>query len=148
MLIIGLYHGKDVRSGHSISHSHTRSKRKWYPNVQFKRLWSDALNDWVRFKVTTTAMKAVDDYGGIDNYILNLDERLVADSNYVTKMRRIISASLYHKGSLAEKYIRYLGYDQNPPPIEWTKLSKRGDYYYEEIKQEEEEKVSGKKNNA
>lgn len=39
----GLFHGKDVRSGHSISHSHTRSKRTWMPNVISKRVFSYAL---------------------------------------------------------------------------------------------------------
>eukprot|EP01033_Poteriospumella_lacustris_P002209 gene2209-1613_t len=128
----GLYHGKDIRSGHSISFSHKRSKRKFRPNVQNKRLWSDALNDWVRFKITTVAIKAVDDHGGVDNYLLNLDEQLVRDSNYVTKMRRLISAAKYHQGTLAPKFVRYLGYDKNPPPIEWTRLTKVGDYFYEE----------------
>ena len=39
----GLFHGKDVRFGHSISHSHTRSKKKWHPNVINKRVFSYAL---------------------------------------------------------------------------------------------------------
>ena len=100
--------------------------------MQNKRLWSDALNDWVRFKITTAGLKAVDHAGGIDNYLLALDERLVSDSNYVTKMRRLISAALYHQGTLSPKLIKYLGYDINPPPVSWTKLTKVGDYYYEE----------------
>jgi large subunit ribosomal protein L28 len=128
----GLFHGKDIRSGHTISFSHKRSKRKFRPNVQNKRLWSDALNDWVRFKITTVAIRSVDHYGGIDNYLLNLDERLVKDSNYVTKMRRLISAALYHQGKLAPKFAQYLGYSKTPPPIGWTRLTKVGDYYYEE----------------
>jgi hypothetical protein len=44
---IGLYHGKDIRFGNSISHSHTKSKRSWHPNVFKKRLWSFAFDDWV-----------------------------------------------------------------------------------------------------
>lgn len=116
----GLYHGKDIRTGNSISHSHAKTKRDWLPNVQNKRLWSDALNRWVRFKITTAGIKAVDHYGGIDNYILALDDRLVEDSNYVTKMRREISTALYFKGELPEKLIKHLGYDKVPPtkPVE------------------------------
>lgn len=132
VLSTGLFHGKDIRSGHTISFSHKRSKRKFRPNVQNKRLWSDALNDWVRFKITTAGIKAVDHYGGVDNYLLNLDEKLVSDSNYVTKMRRLISAAKYHQGTLAPKFVRYLGYDITPPPVGWTKLTKVGDYFYEE----------------
>eukprot|EP01039_Chlorochromonas_danica_P002268 gene2268-2483_t len=111
----GLYHGKDIRFGCSISHSHHRSNRCWKPNVQNKRLWSDALNEWVRFKITTAAIKAVDNYGGIDNYMLALDERLVQDSNYLIKVRGLIAAAVYHKGELSPKLIKRLGFHKNPP---------------------------------
>lgn len=73
----GLYHGKDIRSGNTISFSHHRCKRKWYPNVINKKVWSESLNDWVRFQMTTAALKGIDYEGGIDNYILGLDEKSV-----------------------------------------------------------------------
>jgi len=118
---LGLYHGKDVQFGHSISHSHTKSKRKWKPNVQNKRVWSDALSDWVRFKITTTALRAVDNVGGIDNYILSLDEKLVQDSNYITKMRNLIASTLFHKGLLNPFIASRLGYNRKNPPTEPVK---------------------------
>lgn len=119
---LGLYHGKDVQFGHSISHSHTKSKRKWKPNVQNKRVWSDALSDWVRFKITTTALRAVDNVGGIDNYILSLDEKLVQDSNYITKVRNLIASTLFHKGSLNPFIASRLGYSRKiSPPAEPVK---------------------------
>jgi len=111
----GLYHGRDVRSGHQISFSKKKNKRKWYPNVQKKRLWSETLDHWVKFNITTVAMKAVDHYGGIDNYVLALDEKSVADSNYITKMRRIIAASRFLKGTLDKKLTKTLGFDVQPP---------------------------------
>jgi ribosomal protein L28 len=111
----GLYHGKDIMSGYSISHSHAKTKRKWYPNVINKRVWSDALDDWVRFKMTTKALKEIDNIGGIDKYLLALDEKSVTDSNYVTKMRGLIGAALYNKGLFDEKLIRKLNYHKEPP---------------------------------
>jgi len=113
----GLFHGKDVRSGHRISHSKVHSKRKFYPNVINKRVWTYALNDWVRFKMTTTALKAMDDYGGIDNYVMHLDEASVQDSNYIIKMRGLISAALFHKGKLSGLMSHKLGYDLAPPEV-------------------------------
>ncbi|KAJ1404498.1 hypothetical protein B484DRAFT_404761 [Ochromonadaceae sp. CCMP2298] len=113
----GLYHGKDVMFGHSISHSHTRSKKKWFPNVQNKRVFSEALDDWVRFKITTRALKEVDNVGGIDNYILSLDEKSVSESNYVTKIRGLIAGKLFHQGLLSDRIIRRLGYDKEPPSV-------------------------------
>ncbi len=119
----GLFHGKDIQSGNSISHSVKHSKRKWKPNVQNKRVWSEALEGWVRFKMTTRAMRAIDDVGGIDKYLLQLDERLVADSNYLTKMRTLIANSLYHKGSLDDQWVRKLKYHKmegGPPKLDIT----------------------------
>ena len=138
----GLFHGKDVRFGHSISHSHTRSKKKWLPNVINKRVFSYALgnvnititrliqcpvDDWVRFKMTTTALKAIDAYGGVDNYLLRLDERSVSASNYVTRVRNLIAARLFHRGALDAHTTRRLGFDKNPPPAEGNTDSEAGD---------------------
>jgi ribosomal protein L28 len=116
-LVIGLYHGRDVRFGHSISHSHAKSLRRWNPNVVKKHLWSDALNRWVRFNITVAGMKAVDDVGGIDQYLLNLDQKLVSDSNYITKVHRLITAALYHKNELSPKHINFLGFHTTPPDV-------------------------------
>lgn len=65
--------------------------------------------------MTAKALKAIDTVGGIDNYLLALDEYSVRDSNYITKMRSIVATALYSKGLLHEKYIRKLGYHKNPP---------------------------------
>jgi len=113
----GLYHGKDVQFGHSISHSHKRSKRTWHPNVINKRVWSEGLEDWVRFKMTTAALRAIDRVGGIDNYVLGLDNLAVSESNYITKMRSLIAAARFHKGILDDVSKRKLGYHKNPPPL-------------------------------
>lgn len=74
------------------------------------------MNDWIRFKMTARALRNIDQDGGIDNYILNLDDKSVSDSNYITKMRSLIAATLFHKGLLSDKYIKKLKYDKIPPP--------------------------------
>lgn len=60
----GLYHGKDVRFGNSISFSKHKSKRKWFPNVIRKRVFSDTLDTWIRFNMTTTTLREIDTVGG------------------------------------------------------------------------------------
>ena len=112
--LIGLYHGKDVRFGHSIAHSFAKSLRRWNPNVQKKRLWSDALGQWIRFNTTVAGMKAIDDIGGVDQYLINLDEKLVEPSNFIKKYRNLIVRALYLKGELSPKHIKYFGLDKNP----------------------------------
>lgn len=124
----GLFHGKDIRSGYNVSHSKAHTLRKWYPNVLNKRVFSYALNDFVRFKMTAAALKIIDKDGGIDNYLLNLDEKSVSDSQYITKMRNLISSNLFYKGELNEKYIKKLKYDKIPPPT-YEKLTQMYDNY-------------------
>ncbi len=138
----GLYHGADVQFGHTISHSVKHSKRRWNPNVQSKRVFSFALDGMVRFKMTTKAMKAIDDAGGIDRYLLQLDEKLVTDSPYITKIRSLIANKLYFAGELEEKYIRKMKYHLQPPkPLEISFNEKDKKWYGVEMEKEEKEGV-------
>jgi len=68
----GLFHGKTRQSGNNVPFSKQKTKRTWLPNVQQKRLHSDALGENVRLKVTTRALKTIKKYGGLDNYLLNV----------------------------------------------------------------------------
>ncbi|KAJ8600284.1 hypothetical protein CTAYLR_000669 [Chrysophaeum taylorii] len=70
----GLYHGRDVRFGNNVSHSQRKTRRKWRPNVQLKRLWSRTLGCWLRFNMTTHALKCIERKGGIDEYLLDTKE--------------------------------------------------------------------------
>lgn len=129
-LLLGLYHGKDVQFGYSVSHSKAKTLKKWLPNVINKKVFSETLDDWVRFKMTTKALKEIDKIGGIDNYILHLDNKSVSLSNYLTKMRTIIGTSLYHQGNLNAMFTKKLGYHKNPPAALETKA-------IEDVKEEE-----------
>ena len=62
-------------------------------------------------------MKAIDNDGGIDNYLMRLDEKSVLKSPYITKQRKLITAALYHKGELSERWKIRMGYHEIPPPV-------------------------------
>eukprot|EP00551_Chaetoceros_affinis_P010643 CAMPEP_0203672432 /NCGR_PEP_ID=MMETSP0090-20130426/8439_1 /ASSEMBLY_ACC=CAM_ASM_001088 /TAXON_ID=426623 /ORGANISM="Chaetoceros affinis, Strain CCMP159" /LENGTH=163 /DNA_ID=CAMNT_0050537743 /DNA_START=200 /DNA_END=691 /DNA_ORIENTATION=- len=66
----GLYDGKDIRSGNSISFSNKKTKRKFKPNVFKKRLYSEILDEMIQFHLTTSTLRTVDKVGGLDNYLL------------------------------------------------------------------------------
>jgi len=38
--------------------------------VHFKRLWSDALQSYIRLRITTRVLRTVDKVGGLDEYLL------------------------------------------------------------------------------
>lgn len=88
--------------------------------------------------MTTTALKAIDDYGGIDNYIMRLDERSVQDSNYIIKMRGIIGAALFQRGELSDLMSKRLGFDKNPPTSEFNCLD---DSYFNIKKKKKTKKI-------
>lgn len=66
-----LYDGKDIRTGNNLSFSMKHTKRTFKPNVFIKRVYSETLDEMVRFHLTTSALKSIDKMGGLDNYLLS-----------------------------------------------------------------------------
>ena len=62
--------GTSVMSGHKVSHSQHKTKRKFLPNLHMVTLISEALGQSHRFRVTTTALKTIEVKGGFDNFLL------------------------------------------------------------------------------
>lgn len=56
--------------GNNVPFSKRKTRRSWLPNVHSKRLFSDALQDFVKVKVSTRALKTIKKHGGIDQYVL------------------------------------------------------------------------------
>lgn len=68
---LGLYGGLLPRSGNNVSKiTETKTRRKWLPNIQNKRLWSGALGRYVRLRVATRVLRTIDKVGGLDEYVL------------------------------------------------------------------------------
>lgn len=55
--------GVGPRSGNSISHAHNKSKRRFLPNLQRKRLWVQELNKFVSVKLSTRALRTISKNG-------------------------------------------------------------------------------------
>ncbi|ODM23242.1 hypothetical protein SI65_00831 [Aspergillus cristatus] len=69
----GLYGGAMIQFGNKISQGRNEGKtrRMWKPNVRRKKLWSDALEDFVFIKITRKALRTIRKSGGLDNYLLD-----------------------------------------------------------------------------
>ena len=50
-------------TGNSISHAHNKSKRRFLPNLQKKRIWVKELNRYVTVKLSTSALKTISKNG-------------------------------------------------------------------------------------
>ncbi|CAM9511944.1 unnamed protein product [Scytosiphon promiscuus] len=89
---VGLYCGKDIRFGNTISFSHKKNRRTWKPNVQTKALYSELLDEWIKFKLTTHALRCVDKAGGIDKYLLKTPDKWLNSTQGSNAKRRIEDA--------------------------------------------------------
>ncbi|KAJ8083289.1 hypothetical protein PM082_009161 [Marasmius tenuissimus] len=74
---LGLFQGKSKRYGNNVPFSKHKTRRTWLPNVQRKRLPSEALGRDIRVKLTTRALKTIKKHDGIDNYLLNTRQGLL-----------------------------------------------------------------------
>ena len=61
---------KGPQTGHKVSHSNIKTKRRFLPNLANVTFISDALGRNVRLRVSTNALKSVDHNGGLDAYLL------------------------------------------------------------------------------
>ena len=55
--------GKKPVSGNNVSHANNRTRRRFFPNLQWKRFWLPEENRFVRIRVSTHGMKIIDRRG-------------------------------------------------------------------------------------
>lgn len=61
---------KGVLSGHKVSHSNRKSKRKFLPNLQNVSFLSDILNQRIQLRVAASTIRTIEHNQGLDNYLL------------------------------------------------------------------------------
>ena len=89
----GLYDGKDIRAGNNVSFSMKHTKRTFKPNVFKKKVYSEILDEMVRFHLTTSTLRSIDNIGGLDNYLLS-SKHVTSGEGLKTK-KRIMNALKY-----------------------------------------------------
>ena len=66
--------GKAPMVGHQVSHANNKTKRRFMPNLQYRRFWVVSVNRWVRLRLTTAGLRTVDKVG-IDAVLADLRAR-------------------------------------------------------------------------
>ena len=66
--------GKRPMTGNNVSHANNRTKRRFMPNLQYRRFWIEGVNRWVRLRVTNAALRTIDKLG-IDAVLADLRAR-------------------------------------------------------------------------
>ena len=66
--------GKGPMTGNNVSHANNKTKRRFLPNLQYRRFWVESENRWVRLRISTAALRLIDKVG-IDQVLVDLRAR-------------------------------------------------------------------------
>ena len=70
-----------------VSHSNIKTKSKAFANIQTKRLYSDALKEYTRFKIAVSALRDLEKQGNLDGYLLRQDDNRLSRRALTLKHR-------------------------------------------------------------
>jgi large subunit ribosomal protein L28 len=66
--------GKSPLTGHLVSHSNHKTKRRFLPNLRNVTLQSDVLGRSVRMRIAASALRTIEHRGGFDAYLLKASD--------------------------------------------------------------------------
>jgi large subunit ribosomal protein L28 len=66
--------GKRPMSGNNVSHANNKTKRRFLPNLQYRRFWLENENRWVRLRISCAALRLIDKVG-IEQVVADLRAR-------------------------------------------------------------------------
>ena len=66
--------GKKPMVGNNVSHANNKTKRRFLPNLQYRRFWVESENRWVRMRISNAALRTIDKLG-IDVVLADLRAR-------------------------------------------------------------------------
>ncbi|HEY3048155.1 MAG TPA: 50S ribosomal protein L28 [Polaromonas sp.] len=66
--------GKGPMVGNNVSHANNKTKRRFMPNLQYRRFWVESENRWVRLRITSAGLRLIDKKG-IDAVLVDLRAR-------------------------------------------------------------------------
>jgi large subunit ribosomal protein L28 len=58
-------------SGHNVSHANNRTKRRFLPNLHYRRLWVESENRWISLRLSANGLRTIDK-NGIDAVLKEL----------------------------------------------------------------------------
>ncbi len=66
--------GKGPMVGNNVSHANNKTKRRFMPNLQYRRFFVESENRWLRLRVSSAGLRVIDKKG-IDTVLLDLRAR-------------------------------------------------------------------------
>jgi large subunit ribosomal protein L28 len=84
--------GKDAQFGHNVSHSNRKTNRRFDPNLQRVTFYSESLRRRIPLRVSTRALRSVQKHGGIDPYLVHMDDEKLAPEGQ--RLQRLVKKAL------------------------------------------------------
>ena len=66
--------GKKPVLGNHVSHANNKTRRRFLPNLHYRRLWVDSENRWISIRVSQEGLRTIDKKG-IDVILAELRSR-------------------------------------------------------------------------
>ena len=66
--------GKRVLSGNNVSHANNKTRRRFLPNLHYRRLWVESERRWVKLRLSHQGLRTIDKKG-IDAVLADLRAR-------------------------------------------------------------------------
>lgn len=66
--------GKGVQSGNNVSHANNKTRRRFLPNLHYRRLWVESEKRWVTLRLSRQGLRTIDKKG-IDAVLAELRAR-------------------------------------------------------------------------
>jgi large subunit ribosomal protein L28 len=63
--------GKRPQSGNNVSHAKNRTRRRFLPNLQYKRFWVESEKRFVRLRLSHKGLRMIDKHG-IDKVLADM----------------------------------------------------------------------------
>ena len=63
-----------ARWGNNVSHANNKTKRRFLPNLQYRRFWVETENRWIRLRISNAGLRLIDKKG-IDVVLADLRAR-------------------------------------------------------------------------
>ena len=66
--------GKRPMTGNNVSHANNKTKRRFLPNLHYRRFWVENENRWVRLRISNSGLRMIDKVG-IEQVLVDLRAR-------------------------------------------------------------------------
>jgi large subunit ribosomal protein L28 len=66
--------GKKPMVGNNVSHANNKTKRRFLPNLQYRRFWIESEKRWLSLRVSTAGLRTIDKKG-IEVVLVDLRKR-------------------------------------------------------------------------